>query len=100
MWFSLSDYVLLFFPFAIPVCYALEALVAYPMHRYLRDRHKTGIFSYLGIGVVAGLVPAIISLLEKDPTRAVKWVGLGVPCGVLSAAIFWVIARPDKRADD
>jgi hypothetical protein len=90
----------------LPVSYVTCAVVGLPIHLILMRTGYTSLLLYVISGLVATLVPIYFLFIYSDESPT-PWAGLlqvhfeimgfMAFCGILTSAIFWLIARPDRR---
>lgn len=70
-------------------------LIGLPTHVLLKNIRQRSMLSYSAAGIMAGaLTVLIISGIDARPYDLFVW-SLGVTAGLLNAATFWLIRRPD-----
>lgn len=71
-------------------------LLGLPIHALLVKRRITAIFVYAGAGALIGAAVSIFYFMLK---ATAFWVALGAGAGATSAALFWLIRRPDRNGE-
>lgn len=68
-------------------------LLGLPAHALLTKQRITSVFAYAGAGALIGAAVSL-AFFALHPTAF--WVALGAGAGAASAALFWLIRRPDR----
>ena len=93
------------------VGYPAMLVLGVPIHLLLVRRHRTGGWTYVLAGIVTGTVVAAVLFgrvvmqnfsITPDPTRSLGPSAaifvLAALLGALAAWVFWLIARPSRKA--
>jgi hypothetical protein len=85
-------------PLRLIEVYAFELLIGLPVHLQLQKRGITSLRAYLLAGALILVVPVALAWFVVAGPRGVLLSLLAAgPFGLTWAAIFWLIARPDRR---
>jgi hypothetical protein len=101
----------------LPVAYLTEMLLGAPAHYALQRHGRSRLLDYLLTGAAIGPAPfptfvlfMLVSTLRRSRSAKLAdvvgglrfgfaWAAIGIPCGIASAAVFWLICvRPQRKA--
>jgi hypothetical protein len=82
--------------------YSLQLVIGVPATIVLRQRQMHGLAVYVALGILGTTVPLLSWMLYRCPSEgcrlvdAVWYAGHFGLLGGIAAAVFWLVARPDK----
>ena len=83
--------------FGAEVAYAAALLGGLPLHIVLSRLGWVSLHDYMVFGFVLGAGSVLVGEHAPIEFAALMQAGLAALCGAVAGAVFWLVARPDRR---